>query len=123
MELVKEPLLIDGIPVIQDIDEAVNAIRGGNTVARFEWGDSMTPILVNGQYGKLTPIPFMHRNPQAGDAVLCNVGGTWMTHMVWIVNEASGQCLIGSTQGQLYGWTSEIIAIVSPLPYKEKEEF
>lgn len=122
MELVNLPLLIDGVPVIQDIEEAVNAIKGGNTVARFEWGDSMTPILVNGQYGKLIPIPFMHRNPQSGDAVLCKVGDTWMTHMVWIVNKASGKCLIGSTQGHLYGWATEVVAIVEPLPYIEKGE-
>ena len=38
-----------------DIVEAVNELKKGNTIARFEYGDSMMPILKNGEYG--IPVP------------------------------------------------------------------
>lgn len=115
--IVSHPEKLDGLRVIQDIDEVVKTLQNGETIARFEWGDSMQPVLTNGMYGRLTPI---HEVPQVGDAVFCKVNGYWMTHMVWIVNRHTGYCLIGSTSGQLYGWTNEILAIATPMPYVEE---
>ena len=56
IRFVNSPKEIDGIEVVQDINEAVKAINEGRTVCRYEWGDSMTPILRHGEYAKLIPI-------------------------------------------------------------------
>lgn len=118
LKVVENPQTLDGLRVIQEIDEVVNTLKQGECIARYERGDSMQPILVSGQYARLTPL---RNKPKNGDAVFCCVNGHWMTHMVWVSNEDSGQCLIGSTSGQLYGWTNEILALAQPMPYIEKE--
>ena len=114
MKNVNNPQTLDGLKVVQDIDEVVKTLQNGEAVARFEYGDSMQPILVNGQYARLTPTKTL---PKIGDAVFCKVNGYWMTHMVWNVNEASKYCLIGSSDGDMYGWTNEVLAIATPMPY------
>jgi hypothetical protein len=110
---VKNPTTICGVSVVNDILEAVNMVQNGETVARFEWGDSMQPILKNGEYGIISPV-----NPkdiQIGDAVLCKVNGYLMTHMVMLKSNSAHDkpyFLIGSTSYDLYGWTSDIYGIV-----------
>ena len=119
MERVHNASIIDGLRVVQDMDEAVKTLKNGEMIARFEFGDSMRPILVSGQYARLSPI---HDVPHIGDAVLCCVNGYWMTHMVWNVNYATKYCLIGTSQGDMYGWTNEVLAIATPLPYIETKD-
>lgn len=116
---VKNPQTLDGLKVVNNHQEMVEIISKGETIAHFEWGDSMSPILVDGQYCRLVKT---NETPQVGDAVFCCVNGQWMTHMVWVVNRHSGQCFIGSTSGSLYGWTDEILAIAIPMPYIEEYE-
>lgn len=96
--------------IVQDIDEVINKLSNNECIARFEYGDSMTPILNNGEYAILMPIHSVKDDINVGDAVFCKVNEHWMTHMVWIKNNDTNQCLIGSTNGTLYGWTDIIIA-------------
>ena len=81
---VKSPKHINGITVVNDIVEAVNELKKGNTIARFEYGDSMMPILKNGEYGIATPIQSLE-DVSVGDAVVCEVNGHLMTHMVMLI--------------------------------------
>lgn len=121
-EVTAPKFLLGNIEVVQQEDLALNKILNGETICRFEWGNSMSPILVNGQYACLTPFSsFTLRHPQIGDAVFCKVHEQLMTHMIWNKNETTGYCLIGSTSGELYGWTKDIYALATPMPYKEKE--
>lgn len=113
---VNSPKTLDGLRVVQNYDDIINILRSGETIAHWERGNSMFPILRDSQYVRLEPI---HEQPQVGDAVYCCVHGYWMCHMVWVVNRHTNQCLIGSTSGDLYGWTDEIIAIGKPMPYLE----
>ncbi len=100
---------IDGLEIVQDIDDVVYNIENGIPVVRFEYGDSMKPIFVSGEYAVLTPIKSIDEI-KVGDAVFCKLGNYYMTHMVWIKNEATNQFLIGSSSGRMYGWTDVILA-------------
>ena len=52
IKYVKSPstITVDGVkyPVVNDIREAVEMLKNGITIARFEFGDSMSPVLVSG---------------------------------------------------------------------------
>ena len=92
---VNSPKEIDGIEVVQDINEAVKATNEGRTVCRYEYGDSMTPILRHGEYAKLIPIS-ENTEIKRGDAVLCKLDNEYdtsnpfyMTHMVWEISNSS----------------------------------
>lgn len=110
-----EPKEIDGIRVVQDERDVFEALKNGETVCRFEWGDSMDPILKNGEYAVLTPIK-SPREVKRGDAVFCRMHGNYfMTHMVWEISDCchDGKIWfkIGSTGTSIYGWTNEVLAI------------
>lgn len=113
MKIVKSPKTImyngDKIKVVNDINEAVKELKKGKEIARFEFGDSMHPILKNGEYGVVVPIDIYEVN--VGDAVLCEVNGQLMTHMVAMISESSYDgryVLIGNTWMQFYGWTNKV---------------
>lgn len=100
--------------IVQDEYEVVRLLSEGIEVDRFEYGDSMTPIALNGQYCHL--IPCEAKDVEQGDAVFCEIGnGIFLTHMVWAKNKATNQCLIGSTSGHLNGWTDKIYAKAIPI--------
>lgn len=98
--------------VVNDIKEAITYLANGETIARFEFGDSMAPILKNGEYCIITPITTDNINDiKVGDAVLCEVNGYLMTHMVIAISDASANgryFLIGNSNMELYGWTQNI---------------
>lgn len=119
MEKVHNPKTLYGLRVAQEIEDVLDKLSQGETVARFEYGTSMEPIFQSGQYARLTKLREM---PKAGDAVFCKVDGVWMTHMVWICNNATGKCLIGNTHGEIYGWAEEVLAKATPMPFIESEE-
>jgi hypothetical protein len=131
IRFVKSPKTINGVEVVQDVDEVVEKLENGQKVARFEWGDSMQPILQNGEYGIITPIADID-DVKVGDAVFCCVHGIFMTHMVSLISSSSASkkyFLISNSNMQHYGWTSKIYGIVkgtnileSPLSYAEYEE-
>lgn len=116
IEIVNNPSTLHGLRVVQNIEDVIKALKDGETIARYEFGSSMRPILVSGQYARLEPLK---EEPQIGDAVFCCVHGHWMTHMIWMKNRHSGSYLIGSTSGQMYGWTNKVLAIAKPMPFKE----
>lgn len=97
------------IKVVNDINEAVKELKKGNEIARFEFGNSMYPILKSGEYGVVVPIDIYNVN--IGDAVLCEVNGQLMTHMVMMVSDSACDgryVLIGNTWMQFYGWTNKV---------------
>ena len=119
MAIVNFPQEINGIRVVQSDEEVVKALKNGETVCRYEWGDSMTPVLKNGEYANLTPIKDINE-VQRGDAVFCvlhdDMGGSWpMVHQVWEISDAShtGKLWfkIGSTGTSVFGWTNEVYGI------------
>lgn len=132
---VKSPKHINGVKVVNDIQEAVEELKKGNTIARFEYGDSMSPILKSGEYCIIEPIKDINgiNNISVGDAVLCKVGEYLMTHMVMMISSYSNcdkpYYLIGNTWMQYYGWTDEIYGIAKgtnvieePIDLKSVEE-
>ena len=111
-------ITVDGIeyPVVNDIREAVEMLKNGITIARFEFGDSMSPVLVSGEYCFVEPIKELEglNNIAIGDAVLCKVGDHLMTHMVLMISDSAyngTKYLIGNTWMQYYGWTDTIYGI------------
>lgn len=114
MEYLKNETTVDGLKVIEDINEAVKVLENGETIAHWEWGESMMPILQSGQYVRLTPC---YTTPDVGDIVLGYVNSHWTCHLALKVNKASGWCQIGTTNGEEIGWTKDILAIGKPMPY------
>lgn len=110
---VKSPTEINGVRVVNNAGDAFEALMNGETVARFEYGDSMMPILRSGEYCILHPVTDTNQ-VNIGDAVFCKVEGYLMTHMV--INKTTSHVdkpyfLIGDTNMNIYGWTSDIYAI------------
>lgn len=128
---VKSPKEINGIKVVNDINDAVSALLNNVSIARFEYGNSMMPILKDGEYGIVHPIKHLE-DVKIGDAVLCEVNGHLMTHMVML--KSSSNCetpyfLIGNTHMQFYGWTNKIYGVVvgtnileKPIAFADVEE-
>ncbi|MBR6516925.1 MAG: hypothetical protein IKT40_08845 [Bacilli bacterium] len=123
---VQNPEKVNGVQVVNDAFQAIALLEDGHAVARFEFGDSMSPLLKSGEYCILEP---MRDNMEAeiGDAVFCNVNGYVMTHMVLMKakNDADDKPYyqIGSTSGDIYGWTNVIYAIAHGTRVLEKESF
>ena len=86
MAIVNFPQEINGIRVVQSDEEVVKALKNGETVCRYEWGDSMTPVLKNGEYANLTPIKDINE-VQRGDAVFCRMpeGYIWFGKSLAVV--------------------------------------
>ena len=121
--LVKSPKEIDGLRVVQDYDELIEAISNKETVYHWEFGSSMSPMFPNKGYCR---VQHSHKcDIKTGDAVLCVVNGNPMIHMVWQVSnmdETTPHFLIGSTSGSLYGWTTEVYGKAFATPYIEDIE-
>lgn len=113
IKYVKSPNFVDGVNVINNIVEAVEWLKMGRKVARFEFGDSMMPILKSGEYCVIEPLNDLN-SVNIGDAVLCEVNGYLMTHMVVSKSTSakdSPYFLIGTTSMYVYGWTNKIYGI------------
>ena len=104
------PEQIDGMDVIQETTIAYDSVRSGQTIARYEFGDSMFPILKSGQFCKIVPLTEKDEIKQ-GDCVFSNIDGCINTHMVWLISEnEKGEKMycIASTSGHIMGWTKDI---------------
>ena len=121
---VENPSTINDVIVENDVLKVIQLLNNGNKVARFEFGDSMMPILQSGEYCILTPFNSDKQEANIGDIVFCIVNGYVMTHMVLLKSRNSKNekpyYLIGGTNGQLYGWTNEIYAIAEGTRILEK---
>jgi hypothetical protein len=103
--------------ILTSLSDIFNELNKGNNVARYEWGDSMMPLLQSGEYCIL--IPSNKTTIEVGDAVFCEVNGYIMTHMVMMISRIQDKpmYLIGSpnyneitNQFTIYGWTSNVFA-------------
>lgn len=99
------------------LSEILSELSKGNNVARYEWGESMMPLLQSGEYCIL--IPANKTTIEVGDAVFCEVNGYVMTHMVMMISKIQGEpmYLIGSPNYDrttntfpIYGWTKNVYA-------------
>lgn len=111
---------LNGIPIIQDELEAMKELLHGKTITRYEFGDSMFPILLSGEYAILTPISNLNEI-KIGDAVFCDVMGYLMTHKV--IDKENNNFLIGPTNPSnvAYGWTNKIYAIATS--WKDNKDY
>ena len=115
------PSSLDGLLVIQDPSKVINCVKNHNHCCRFEFGNSLYPILKSGQFCEL--IPISDGIIDTGDIVFCKVNGVYMTHMVEIVNNATGYCKIVDTQGNCYGWAKkeDVYALAGPMEHVMSE--
>jgi hypothetical protein len=116
--IVNEPKEIDGLRVIQDPLEMEEALKNGESFYHWEFGDSMKPLINNGEYCLIKPcVPI---EVKRGDAVFCIIEDGYghkypMVHQVWEISNAShtGELWfkIGSTMSSIFGWTKEVYGI------------
>ena len=124
------PSEIKGIKVIQDIDEAKEAVLNNQTITRFEFGDSLEPFVHSGEYLILHPIKDIN-NLKVEDVVLCEVNGYLMTHMIVDIDVSNDkgkevkQYLIGNgDKSYIYGYATNIYALCTPFGLNlEEREF
>jgi hypothetical protein len=118
MRIVNEPQEIDGIRVVQDNDEIEQALKNGERVYHWEFGDSMSPLINNREYCLIRPC--VPTEVKRGDAVFCVMSDGYghrygMVHQVWEISDAShtGELWfkIGSTGTSIFGWTKEVYGI------------
>lgn len=132
IKYVKSPKEINGVEVVNDISKAIKTLHDKKIpIARFEYGESMKPILNDGEYCIVYPIDNLN-DVKVGDAVLCDVNGYLMTHMVILKSESNYDTpyfLIGSSRMELYGWTNKIYGVAvgtnifeEPLSFADAEE-
>lgn len=125
--ILNHPSHINDVRVIQDEEETAEALLRGEKVARYEWGDSMSPVLKHGEYAILTPITDKSKIKR-GDAVFCKMDNHYyMTHMVWEISDSGfdGErwFKIGSTGTDIYGWTKDVLAIARGTNLFQQEIF
>lgn len=114
IQYVNEPSEINGVVVENDANEALAMIKKGREVARYEFGESMMPILKSGEYCILRPL-LGNQEANIGDAVFCEVDGYLMTHMVIMKSNSAKNhkpyYLIGDTSyTNVFGWTDKVYA-------------
>lgn len=132
MRKVSFPNEIDGIKVVQDEVTVAKCLNNGEKICRFEWGDSMRPILRHGEYAVVIPISeYGLDNIKRGDAVFCkmsdiNGNSYYMTHMVWEISysgyDGAPWFKIGSSNNSIYGWTQDILGYAKGMDVFEDEE-
>lgn len=130
MATVDSPRSIEGIKVIDSYDVIAEELIKGNEVYHWETGDSMFPILKDREYCLITPV----RNIdliKVGDPVFARMvepNGTeyFMVHMVTLISDrgADGKkwFQIGSTSGDIFGWTSDILGLAKGTNIFQKGE-
>jgi hypothetical protein len=126
-KIVESPKEINGITVVQDIREAMECLKNSETIARFEWGNSMFPILNSGEYAIVTPVNKLKHgigSVEKGDAVLCSVNGILMTHRVIDVVKTPYRGVwfkIGDTHATIYGWTQDVYGVAESTNIFERD--
>lgn len=82
---------------------AFEPLRRGETVAVRGHGNSMTPLIKNGETVVLAPLP-VEASLRKGDVVLAKVRGRVYLHRVKGLR--ADTVLIGNNHGGLNGWTA-----------------
>ena len=120
-KIVDRPEYIDDVRVVNDYEEILKAMENGETIMHFEWGDSLYPILQNGEYCKITPLNDKVK-VNVGDPVFCHFvypltdGGTGDFYMVHRCTDMYKRgdvtyYKIESTDNQFYGWTKDVYGV------------
>lgn len=117
-KIVDEPREIDGVRVVQDSWEIAEALKNGESVYHWEFGDSLTPLIRDKEYCLIKPcVPI---DVKRGDCVFCilddGMGHEYpMVHQVWEISDASHTnelwFKIGSTMSTIFGWTKKVYGI------------
>lgn len=117
-KIVDEPREIDGVRVVQDSWEIAEALKNGESVYHWEFGDSLTPLIRDKEYCLIKPcVPI---DVKRGDCVFCilddGIGHEYpMVHQVWEISDASHTnelwFKIGSTMSTIFGWTKKVYGI------------
>ena len=114
-----DPESINGIKVVQDYEEIEKQLKAGNSVYHWELGDSMVPILHDGEYCLIMNLTDIDDVKQ-GDAVFCKMKYGYMVHMVGMIsdcgfNQSNRKWFqIVTTNGDNLGWTQDIIGKAYP---------
>jgi SOS-response transcriptional repressor LexA len=85
-------------------------LQAGKTVHNYkESGNSMTPLIYDGQKVTLVPVGDL-KGIEKGDIVLCKVRGSICTHKVKQIRNNKGKLefLIENNHGHVNGWTRQI---------------
>lgn len=118
MKIVNRPEFINGIKVAKNYSEVIEALKNGESVMHFEFGDSLKPLLNSGEYAFIKPC-----NPndvKRGDCVFCLINDEYgneypMVHQVWEISDASHTnelwFKIGSTGTSIFGWSNKVYGI------------
>lgn len=105
---------IDGkeITVVQNYADLITLVSKGNTVAHWESGDSLFPLIQDMEYCKVSPIN--KDDVTIGMCVLCVIEniGTMIHRVVDIVERDNEKWFqIGDTLNNIYGWTTNVIGL------------
>lgn len=109
VQIVKgSPKEINGVKVSETYADAIDLLKSGKQTYKWEYGDSMFPILCSKEYCRIEPVKSLeeiHEN----DAVLCVVDHFAMIHMVQKVFDTENKgrwFLITTTTGRPFGITN-----------------
>jgi len=84
-------------------DNYIKLLKEGQTIQFRPRGNSMTPIIENGQLVTVIPIKSTE-DIKKGDVVLCKVSGKQYLHKITAIKETRYQ--ISNNRGYTNGWTS-----------------
>jgi hypothetical protein len=114
---VHSPSEIDGFRVVQDGEDIKKALLNDETLYHWESGDSLSPIINNMEYCRITPIN--REDVVVGDCVFCEIAYHFpdgrdinipMVHRCTDIVERDGELWfrIDSTHGDHFGWTTNV---------------
>lgn len=83
----------------------ITKLLAGETVSFRPRGNSMQPKIASGQLCTVEPVG--KHVVEAGDIVLCKVGGNEYLHLVKAVRHG-GLYQIGNNKGHINGWTAKV---------------
>ena len=82
-------------------DPYISELKAGRTVSFRPRGNSMSPLIKDGDLVTVTPID-SYEALQSGDVVLCSVKGQQYLHLIKACS--AGRFQIGNNRGRINGW-------------------
>jgi hypothetical protein len=83
---------------------ALWAVKRGHAASFRAFGSSMDPIIKSGQRVRVEPVD--PDRLEVGDAVMVEVNGNNMLHLVSAIDNVNHRVEIASSSGAVNGWTS-----------------
>ena len=91
-------------PIFRENKISADHLLNGETIVIYGFGNSMTPILKNGQPVLVEPVSYQTKLKK-DDIVFCKIGGYYYLHKILAVrNNTTFQ--IGNNHGYVNGWIS-----------------